>query len=212
MMSNNVENGFLEIHSPLWVTSRLGRNKIESTKVRATRLISDWKNAPIYSVSKAYKKSEGERNTHSDNADQAVFFFSPTSFWTLNFLLFWAASCLLAFSSDLSISEHLLSSAFFLTSLPVSAHRGCNKLKGSQAQNSWREAPLPSLKAQITCTKYPWDHGSQKDKRYTMFIAKNKGIFECLGLPGAGQQLLINSLVCFYDFSAHFSVASWWGF
>lgn len=77
MMSNNVENAFLEIHSPLWVTSHLGRNKIESNKVRATRLISDWKNAPIYSLSKAYKNSEGERNTHSDNADQAVFFPPP---------------------------------------------------------------------------------------------------------------------------------------
>lgn len=75
--SNNVENAFLEIHCLLWATSCLGRNKIESSKVRATRLISVQRNTPIYLVSKAYKKSGGERDTHSNNRDE-VFFLLPS--------------------------------------------------------------------------------------------------------------------------------------
>lgn len=132
------------------LTSR--KKEIESTKVRATELISGWRNAPIYSISKAHKKPEGERSYHLNNADWAV--FPPTHPVSLNFLPIWAASPFLALLFPRAVNiwtapfHHL-----FLTSLPFSAHREHNKLKGSGTQNSQREASLPSLKAQITCTK-----------------------------------------------------------
>lgn len=129
MKRESVANAFLEIHSLLWVTSHLGRSEIESIKGRATGLSADWKNAPICSIFKAYKKS-GERNTHSDNTDQVF----PFPHLVFNSKFPSHLSCLSpSFSHFAQSCQYLsiFSPCLSLSSLPVSAHRERSKLKGN---------------------------------------------------------------------------------
>lgn len=186
MKRKNVKNSFLEIHSLLWVTSHPGRNEIESTKERATRLTSDWKNAPIFSVLKMYRKS-GHRNTHSDNTDQTVFFLFPTCLSTLNFLPIWAASLFLSHTLPSAVNIWASPLHVFPLLFSLSQHMGKTR-KLDRNTNSFTYSTnhlykIP-LRPQIT-----------RGQNIHIVCSKNKEKFECLGLPGEEQPLFINSLV-----------------
>lgn len=123
------------------------------------------------------------------------FFFSPTSFSTLNFLPIWAASLLLTLSPELSVSEHLLSVIFsLLPSLPQHTGNTIN----------WEEARLKipekkhrflHLKHKSLVQNYPWGHGSQKDKTYTLYIAKTRKDLNVWGFQVQGNNYFVHLLV-----------------
>jgi len=136
--------------------------------VRARRLVSDLENASIFLVSKAYRKAEQERNTHSNYAHQAFcFLIYLSSEFAFHKSWFPLSSAL---SPELPVSEHLLSIFFFLF-LSLFQHMG-NALNWTKSRFKIPEVPLPSLKAQNCFYKVPFGHRSQKDKIHTLHETK----------------------------------------